>query len=167
MVHSYRSREDREMSDQPLREMRNPINRPTVAGAFAIFLMGLLIGLLSPVLVVSVIGYSLGTLYLVVVGYAYIKSTPRTVAIGSNGVRFKYALGREVLLPWTETEFVVANPGKPSSFTGRLRRIGYLRSSRGTYFPVTYDIALEIREAYKNHCGIYPQDEQSKWYTTN
>jgi len=155
------------MNDQPLGEMRNPINRPGIVGAFAIFLLGLLIGLLSPVLVVSIIGYSLGTLCLLGVGYAYIRSTPRTVAIGANGVRFKYALGREVLLPWTETELVVANPGRPSSFTGRLQRIGYLRSSRGTYFPVTYDIALEIREAYRNHCGIYPQDERSKWHTSN
>jgi hypothetical protein len=149
--------------DRP-REIKNPVNRPGIVGALLIFLVGLYFGFSSPFPLASILGYSMGTLTLVVIGYAYLKYTPRTVAIRDPGVSFRYVLGREVLVPWSEIELVVANPGDPDSWFGRLERVGYLRSSKGINYPMTYEVAFEIREAYRELRGTYPPGEsQNVW----
>lgn len=81
---------------------------------------------------------------------------PVSLFIQGNGIILDFRFLKSRSLPWNEILWINAKPGDVSTIIGRWERIGLLQPTRGNPYPLTYEIAISIRESYRNQNGSYP-----------
>lgn len=76
---------------------------------------------------------------------------PRSVEISTGGVKLNMRLGKKpIFMTWPDVLMVVTG----TSITGK--DIGEICNDFRWYYPIDYNIAVELRDAYHQHMGKYP-----------
>jgi hypothetical protein len=108
----------------------------------------------------TIILLSAGLGLLVMVISREIIHRPYRVRINNNGAEFDFKFLKRRFLSWDEILWMIALPGDSSKNANGWDRDGGLLSNERTYYPLTYEIAAEIRNAHFGATGRYPMTKE-------
>ncbi len=107
--------------------------------------------------VVVLLGMTLiGAVFLIGIwGREYVHR-PRSIVVEEDGVRLAFRYSLERYVPWDEIKWIDALPGDNTSTIGRWQRDGMMQLKKGLPFPLTYEVAHTIVQAYAKYKGRNP-----------
>lgn len=92
---------------------------------------------------------------------------PYSVKINDDGVQFDFIFLKRRHLNWNDILWLVALPGGSSNNTSGWDRDGGLLSYERKYYPLTYESAADIRNAFFRATGRYPMTKKEFINTGN
>jgi hypothetical protein len=81
---------------------------------------------------------------------------PQYIEIKENGIIYFYIWRRNRFVKWEEVKFFNLNKGDLSTYFGSDRRCGVLIDLKWHYYPMNYEIASEVNNAYIKKMGKEP-----------
>ena len=109
-----------------------------------------------PQRIVSIFLFVVAFYYMGVVFYREFIHRPKFVVIDDDGVTLYFRFSRPRRILWEEMSWVKAFAGDSSTTISGWGRDGNLKPTEGHFYDLRYEVANEIREAYRRNVGRYP-----------
>lgn len=143
-------------------ELKNMNGGFGLAVAMAVFLFGIILGILTRSTIARYICFLGASLFLGLMSYAVFWFTPRFIRIEKEGVLLRLYFGRERFLPWNEIRVIGIGPHGSRGRFDRYLKGGYVSLNKWLTYPLTLDVAHSLREAYAKRMGRYPSLTESR-----
>jgi len=114
----------------------------------------------------SIIGMTMmwffATVVIIAIFYREFIHGPRTLIIAYNGIIMQFRFSKDIVISWQEILAIYAEPGDLMTIYGRWKRRGAIQPIKGLFYPVTYEAASAVRNAYFQKFNKYPISMRSK-----